>query len=149
MFYITSTFQDDSVNTFGFMEWGFWSLPPPPPQAKELRKSPGGIGLNYFCKLIPISWLVPTTTVPVLGRRPLNYSGQKTKILTNFEPFELHINFNRPSMKISQIITNLFLSQVCIVWVSSTGQAARAPWPSSHYFSSARLITRAPRPSWA
>ena len=47
MFYLTK-FHDNRVNTFGFMEAGFWSPPPPPPppQAQELQKSPGGLGLS-------------------------------------------------------------------------------------------------------
>ena len=38
MFYLTSKFHDNGVNTFGFMEGV-------PPQAQELQKSPGGMGL--------------------------------------------------------------------------------------------------------
>ena len=43
MFYLTSKFHDNRVNTFGFMEGGS------PPQIQELQKSPGGIGLNQQC----------------------------------------------------------------------------------------------------
>ena len=46
MFYLTSKFHDNRVNTFGFMEeGGVWS--PPRPQALELQKSSGGIGLVF------------------------------------------------------------------------------------------------------
>ena len=52
MFYLASKFQDNSINTFGFIEGGegFWSPPPPPPipQSQELRKSPGGRGLKCY-----------------------------------------------------------------------------------------------------
>ena len=41
MFYLTSKFHDNRVNTFGIMP-----PPPPPPEAQELQKSPGGIGLS-------------------------------------------------------------------------------------------------------
>ena len=44
MFYLASKFHGNRVNTFGFMEGGLWS--PPPPPAQELQKSPGGIGLT-------------------------------------------------------------------------------------------------------
>ena len=44
MFYITSKFHDNRVNTFGFME-GAFEAPLPPPQVQELQKSPVGIGL--------------------------------------------------------------------------------------------------------
>ena len=45
MFYLTSKFHDNCVNTFGFMEGGGGLLRPP--QAQELRKSQGRIGLSY------------------------------------------------------------------------------------------------------
>ena len=47
MFYLTSNFHDDGVNTFGFMERGLLK-PPPLPKAQELRKTPGGIGLTHL-----------------------------------------------------------------------------------------------------
>ena len=43
MFYLISKFHDNRVNTFGFMEGGFWS---PSPQAQELQKSLGGVRLK-------------------------------------------------------------------------------------------------------
>ena len=43
MFYLTSKFHDNRVNHFGFMEGGAFEAPP---QAQELQKSPGGIGLT-------------------------------------------------------------------------------------------------------
>ena len=51
MFYLTSKFHYNSVNTFGFMEGGGGELLKPPlppslPQAQELQKGPGGIGLD-------------------------------------------------------------------------------------------------------
>ena len=39
MFYLTSKFHGNRVNTFEFMEGGGGGLQP---QAKELQKSPGG-----------------------------------------------------------------------------------------------------------
>ena len=46
MFYLTSKFHDNSVNTFESIEMG--APPPhPSPQARELRESPGGIGLDH------------------------------------------------------------------------------------------------------
>ena len=45
MFYLTSKFHVNRINTFGFMEGGLLK-PPPPPQAQELQKSPGRIGLT-------------------------------------------------------------------------------------------------------
>ena len=45
MFYLTYKFRDNRLNTFGFME-GRLLTPPPPPQAQELQKSPGRIGLT-------------------------------------------------------------------------------------------------------
>ena len=62
MFYLTSKFHDNRVNTFGFMEGGGGGgLLKPSPQAQELQKSPGGIGLTvsllyvvalyFFCSL--------------------------------------------------------------------------------------------------
>ena len=51
MFYLTSEFHDNCVNTFGFMEGGgggglF-------PQSQELQKSPGRIGLiKYLFQLL-------------------------------------------------------------------------------------------------
>ena len=42
MFYLTSKFHGNRVNTFGFMEGGAFEAPPP---AQERQKSPGGIGL--------------------------------------------------------------------------------------------------------
>ena len=47
MFYLTSKFHDNRVNNFGFIEGG-GAFKAPPPQAQELQKSPGGIGLNLF-----------------------------------------------------------------------------------------------------
>ena len=53
MFYLTSKFHVNRINTFGFMEdgegggGGFWR----PPQAQELQKSPGRIGLSLVAKL--------------------------------------------------------------------------------------------------
>ena len=49
MFYLTSTFHDNRVNTFGFMEGG--GLLKPSPQAQELEKCPGEIGLNVSLRL--------------------------------------------------------------------------------------------------
>ena len=46
MFYLTSKFYDNRVNTLGFMEGGPLKPPPPTPQTQELQKSPGGIGLR-------------------------------------------------------------------------------------------------------
>ena len=46
MLYLTSKFHDNRVNTFGFMEGG--GAIEAPPQAQELQKSPGGIGLINF-----------------------------------------------------------------------------------------------------
>ena len=47
MFYLTSKFHDNCVNSFGFMEGGGgWLLKPPPSKAQELQKSPDGIGLK-------------------------------------------------------------------------------------------------------
>ena len=43
MFYLTSKFHDNRVNTFGFMEGGGVETPPPP----RSRKSPGEIGLKW------------------------------------------------------------------------------------------------------
>ena len=47
MFYQTSKFHENRVDTFGFMEGGAFEAhpPPPPPHAQELQKSPGEIGL--------------------------------------------------------------------------------------------------------
>ena len=50
MFYLTSKFHDNHVNTVGFME----PPPPPPPQAQKLQKSPGRIGLAFGVEKI---WL--------------------------------------------------------------------------------------------
>ena len=48
MFYLTSKFHDNRVNTFGFMEGFFYKPPPPPPsQAQELLKSPS---MTFFDK---------------------------------------------------------------------------------------------------
>ena len=44
MFYLTSKFHDNRINTFGFMEGG--GAFEAPPQAQELQKSPGRIGLK-------------------------------------------------------------------------------------------------------
>ena len=41
MFYLTSKFHDNRVNTFGFMEGGAFEAPPGP----GTPKNPGGIGL--------------------------------------------------------------------------------------------------------
>ena len=46
MFYLTSKFHDDSVNTFGFIEGGAFEAPPPSPKDQELLQSPDGIGLS-------------------------------------------------------------------------------------------------------
>ena len=56
MFYLTSKFHGNRVNTFGFMEGGL--LKPPP--AQELQKSAGGIGLreiffSFFLKFCIIN----------------------------------------------------------------------------------------------
>ena len=56
MFYLTSKFHDNSVNTFEFIEGGGGDLKPTP-QARKLPKSLGGIGLTlklagYFAKQI-------------------------------------------------------------------------------------------------
>ena len=45
MFYLTSKFHVNRINSFGFMEGG-GLLKPPPPQTQELQKSPGRIGLR-------------------------------------------------------------------------------------------------------
>ena len=59
MFYLTSKFHDNSVNTFEFIEGGGGGGGhlKPTPQARELPKSLGGIGLTlklagYFAKHI-------------------------------------------------------------------------------------------------
>ena len=44
MFYLISKFHDNNFHIFEFMEGG---TPPPPTQAQELPKSPGGIGLKH------------------------------------------------------------------------------------------------------
>ena len=44
MFYLTSKFHGNRVNTFGFMKGGGGLLNPP--QAQELQKSTGGLGLS-------------------------------------------------------------------------------------------------------
>ena len=44
MFCLTSKFHVNRINTFGFMEGGGGLLKPP--QAQELQKSPGRIGLK-------------------------------------------------------------------------------------------------------
>ena len=50
MFYLTSKFHDNRVNSFEFMEGGGGGLlKPPPPEAQELQKSPSGIGLTSHC----------------------------------------------------------------------------------------------------
>ena len=49
MFYLTSKLHDNRVNAFGFVEGVAFEVPPPPPsQAQELQKSPGGIGLTHI-----------------------------------------------------------------------------------------------------
>ena len=48
MFYLTSKFHGNSVNTFEFIERGLLEPPSPSLQGQELRKSPGGIGLNIL-----------------------------------------------------------------------------------------------------
>ena len=45
MFYLTSKFHDDSVNTFAFIGGGGVEASP---QAQELRKKLGGIGLKHW-----------------------------------------------------------------------------------------------------
>ena len=45
MFYLISKFHDNNFHIFEFMEGG--DSPPPPTQAQELQKSPGGIGLKH------------------------------------------------------------------------------------------------------
>ena len=47
MFYLTFKFHDNRINTFGFMEGGGGGGFKPP-QAQELQKSPGGIGLKLI-----------------------------------------------------------------------------------------------------
>ena len=48
MFYLTSKIHVNRINTFGFMEGGgAFEAPHPPPQAQELQKSPGRIGLSF------------------------------------------------------------------------------------------------------
>ena len=46
MFYLTSKFHVNRINSFGFMEGGGGAFEAPPPQAQELQKSPGRIGLR-------------------------------------------------------------------------------------------------------
>ena len=46
MFYLTSKFHDNCVNSFGFMEGGRAAFEAPPPKTQELQKSPDGIGLK-------------------------------------------------------------------------------------------------------
>ena len=47
MFYLTSKLHDNRVNAFGFVEGVAFEVPPPS-QAQELQKSPGGIGLTHI-----------------------------------------------------------------------------------------------------
>ena len=61
MFYLTSKFHDDSVNTFGFMEvvGGGGGAFEVPSQAQEIHKSAGGIGLRKCSPNLIICCFLP------------------------------------------------------------------------------------------